>query len=467
LDSNASLFTVMAAIHAAGFDDDSASPSNHPLRAKVREYIAKKNPPVLADLRKYYENHRNAALGNYISYALTLEGPPLFRIAKTMKEPPPDALLLEAMSPLLARLWSEADLDTLFRQAQPAYEEAIARGFHEPITREILRANAFLRNPTSGYTGRRFQIYVELMAPPNQVHTRSFGDDYYVVVTPSPEAQVADIRRAYLYYLLDPLSLKYAKQVKEKNGLLQFAQPAPALDPHYKEDFYLLTTASLVRAVDVRLTNLNGNGKLQLIDQALREGFILAPFFYEQLPLYEKQELSMRLYYPEMVQAIDLKREDKRLTDVQWAAAKATKTIRVTTEAQKPQFTGALKTLEDAEDLYNQKQYPKAKDKFALVLQETDSRPLHSKAYFGLARISALSREFELAEKLFEKTLELSPDAEVKAWTLVYLGRMLYSVNEVDPAVERYKAALAVEGAPERARQAAERGLQEASAKKQ
>ncbi len=466
LDSNPSLFTVMAAIHAAGFDADMNSGANHPLRAQIRDYILKKNPPSLVDIRKFYQDHPNATLSNYISLGLTLEGPPLFRLSKTMKDPPPDASLLEALTPLLAKFWTEADLESVWKQIEPAYEQVIARSFHEPVTQEILRANAFLRNPTSGYTGRRFQIYVELMAPPNQVHTRSFGDDYYVVVTPSPEPQIADIRRAYLYYLLDPLSFKYAKQVKEKNGLLQFAQLAPALDAHYKEDFYLLTTACLVRAVDAKLTPVSGAAKLQLIDQALREGFILAPYFYEHLPAYEKQEKSMRLYYPDMIQAIDLRREDKRIAEVQWAEAKSNRTIRVTSEAKKPVLTGALKTLEEAEDLYNQKQYPKAKDKFALALQQTDAPSLHAKSYFGLARIAALSREFEMAEKLFDKTLDLGPDAEIKAWSLVYLGRMLFSVNEIEPALEKYKAALAVQGAPERARQAAEKGLQEASAKK-
>jgi tetratricopeptide (TPR) repeat protein len=467
LDGSPALFAVMTAINAAGFDVDINSSANSPIRAKVREYIAKKNPPSLAEIRKYYKDHPNATLTHYISLGLSIEGPPLFRLSKTLKDPPPDAMILEGMTPLLAKFWAEADLDTLWRQVEPAYDEVIAKSFHEPVTQEILRVNSFLRNPTSGYSGRRFQIFVELMAPPSQVHTRSFGDDFYVVVTPTTEPQVADIRRAYLYYLLDPLSLKYAKQVKEKNGLLQFAQPAPALDAHYKEDFYLLTTASLVRAVDAKLTPVSGNAKLQLIEQAQKEGFILAPFFYEQLPLYEKQELSMRLYYPEMISAIDLRREDKRLANIEWAAAKSTKTIRVTSEVPKPVFTGVLRTLEEAEDLYNQKQYPKAKEKYTLALQETDSRPLHAKAYFGLARIAALSREFEMSVKMFEKTLELTPDSEIKAWTLVYLGRMHYSVNEIEPALDRYKAALAVEGAPERARQAAERGMQEASSKKQ
>ena len=91
---------------------------------------------------------------------------------------------------------------------------------------------------------------------------------------------------------------------------------------------------------------------------------------------------------------------------------------------------------------------------------------MHAKSYFGLARIAALNREFELSEKLFEKTLELNPDAEIKAWALVYLGRMLYSINDLDPALEKYKEALAVEGAPKQARDAAAKGLQEASDKK-
>jgi tetratricopeptide (TPR) repeat protein len=202
------------------------------------------------------------------------------------------------------------------------------------------------------------------------------------------------------------------------------------------------------------------------VEQSFREGFILTPYFFEHLPVYEQQERAMRLYYGDMISAIDLKREDKRLSNVQWAEAKATKTIRVTSEAAKPTFTGVLKTLEEAEDLYNQKQYPKAKEKFSLALQQTDSRPLHAKSYFGLARIAALSREFEMSEKLFEKTLELEPEAEIKAWALIYLARMSFSLNEIDPALERYTAAMAVKGAPLRARQAAEKGLQEATEKK-
>ncbi len=42
-------------------------------------------------------------------------------------------------------------------------------------------------------------------------------------------------------------------------------------------------------------------------------GFILTPFFSEALPLYEKQETAMRMYFPDMMASMDLKKESKRL----------------------------------------------------------------------------------------------------------------------------------------------------------
>jgi len=93
-------------------------------------------------------------------------------------------------------------------------------------------------------------------------------------------------------------------------------------------------------------------------------------------------------------------------------------------------------------------------------LKETDEKPLHAKAYYGLARIAALEKDPELAERLFRKTLESDPDGYTKAWTHVYLGRLAEAAGERERAAEEYKAALAVEGASVAARQGAEKGLQ-------
>jgi len=41
LDASRTLFSVLAAINAGGYDADLASPANHPLRAIIREIAAK------------------------------------------------------------------------------------------------------------------------------------------------------------------------------------------------------------------------------------------------------------------------------------------------------------------------------------------------------------------------------------------------------------------------------------------
>ena len=463
MDGNPSLFAVLTAINAAGYDAGIDSPSAHPLRQKIREYIARKNPPSLGDLKKFYAGHPNLGLSQYISYALVLQGPPKFNYITNMKELPPDALAAAAMSTILERFWEETELDKLWREIQPAYDQLLEQ-YNEPVSLEILRANAFLRNPTSGYLGRRFLIYLDFMGAPNQFETRSYGDDYFVVITPTPKPPIDEIRHAYLFYVLDPLSLKYSNSIGDKRPLNRYVQAAPALDEHFKLDFYLLTTACLVKAVETRLSSLPPAQKAGKIDEALREGYVLAPFFYEQLPVYEKQEKSMRLYYPDMIAAISLDTENKRLANVQWAEKRSARVVRAAGEAPpKKILAGPAKTLEDAENFYWQKQYDQAREKYAAVLQETDSQPYHAKAYYGLARIAAVKTEFELAEKLFEKTLELSPETETRSWALVYLGRLSYTGCDPKAAIGHYKQVLAMEGAPASALKAAEEGIKDAS----
>ncbi|MEO6760708.1 MAG: tetratricopeptide repeat protein, partial [Saprospiraceae bacterium] len=221
-----------------------------------------------------------------------------------------------------------------------------------------------------------------------------------------------------------------------------------------------LTTACLAKAIEARLKK--GEGP-KMAEQALKEGFILVPYFYEALAVYEKQEVSMRLYYPELIEAIDLKKEDKRLQGVEFVSTRPTRTIKASRAEQPPEITGVFKTLEDAEDLDRAKKYADAKPLFLRVLQETPERPLHAKAYYGLARIAALQRDPELAVKLFEKVLQLEPDDTIKSLSHVNLGHLWAVNNEQERAVEQYQAALAVKGISPAIRKAAEKALQEIS----
>src|SRR5258705_6276919 len=82
LDGSRTLFSVLAAINAVGYDADLASPANSPLRQIVRREIAAKKPPVLDDLKYFYSKHRRPDpardLSQYVSFALSVKGPPDF-----------------------------------------------------------------------------------------------------------------------------------------------------------------------------------------------------------------------------------------------------------------------------------------------------------------------------------------------------------------------------------------------------
>ena len=462
LDGSLTLFTVLAAINVAGYDPDLDSPSNHPLRAAVRKHIEDLNLPVVSDLKKFYAAHKQEAaaqdLSQYVSFALSVKGAPDFSFRFRQLEVPPDVIALEALPPLMTRFFREARIEEIWAKSQPAFDEVIAR-YHVPTSRALLEVNSYLRNPTSGFTGRRFQVYVDLLGAPNQIQTRSYAGDSFVVLTPSPEPQVNDIRHAYLHYLLDPAVARYGIELEKKKPLADFAQPAPALPEAYKTDFMLLTVECLVKAVESRLAR--GAKRQELVDQALREGYILTPYFAEQMPVYEKQETALRHYVKDLIEKIDLAREDERLTKVEFAEAAQVRKARHVAPPPPPELKGADKTLAEAEGLYASKEWDKAKEAYLKALRETDDLPLHAKCYYGLARIAVIGKDPETGERLFQKALECQPDDYTRGWVLVYLGRLADAAGERDQAVQYYKNALSVRSASRAARLAAEKGIQE------
>lgn len=468
LDCSPTLFAIMAALNAAGYDEGINSPSNSPLRAMVRDYLAKQTMTVLPELRSFVRDHRPrgnfSEASQYISFALMNAGPPGFEPIRPDLPMPLDAAPLYELTPLLAAFYAESHLDRLWQQMRPMCRETLSE-YQLPVTRLVLESNAYLRNPTGNYLGRRFQIFIEPLAAPNQVLPRYYIDDYFVVVTPHAEAPVPEIRHAYLRYLLDPLGGKFADEIASKKSLFEYAQLAPALPGLYKSDFNLLATECLIKAVESRMDH-----NPAAAEQALREGYILTPAFAEQLAVYEKQDVALRLFLPDMLEKIDPKKEKERLAGVRYveqqAAPRVVRPATVVAEAPEPVLTGAAKTLADAEKAYEDHAFTDrnmatAKELYLRVLQESDQNPVHARAYYGLARIAVLERDGETGDRLFRKTLELEPDAETRSWSLLYLGRLADSQRDREQAKQYYQQALAVPGLPDQVREAAQKELQE------
>jgi predicted negative regulator of RcsB-dependent stress response len=452
------LFSALAAINAAGYDTgmDSSLNERFRVRTEVREELKKRQIPSLAELKEFYQAHLKASgsanLGQYISFALIANGPPNFEVPTL--QVPPDVAELKGFDELLARFYKEANLEELWNRAQPAYESAIGQ-YQEPVINTLFEANGYVRNP-SGYLGRRFQVYLDLLGEPNQIQVRSYRDDYYVVITPTTAPVVDQVRDAYLSYLLDPLTFKYAEVIKTKKSLEKLAQDAPALDLAYKDDFSLLMTKCLVKAITARMTR-SGANRQQLIDQAMREGFVLTAAFSDLLPAYEKQQEALRIYYPDLINAIDVRKEQKRIRSVDFVQTAAPA---VAVQPAKMQLDPAEQTLQAAEGLYEQGQYDLAEKQFKHVFEQTTDRAMQGRAYYGLARIATRQNKKDEAVELFQRTADCQPGPGITAWAHVYLGRLALAAGDPTRAQAQFKQALALEGASAAARQAAENGLQ-------
>jgi tetratricopeptide (TPR) repeat protein len=457
LDASENLFYVLAAINAAGFDDGIKLPDNSPLRMQLREYLAQQNIASLPELKRFFQaNGRKKSgvqdLAQYISYALSVTGPPEFAWRTRDVEVPPDAKALEGLTPLLIDFYRQANLEQLWRRARPVYDKEIEK-YHTHVLGMTTRVDGYLRVPAGGYLGRRFQIFIDLLGTPQQVQTRNYGDDAFVIVTPSAEPKMFDIRHAYLHFELDPIMIKYGMDLQQKRSLLDVVQLAP-LEDNYKNDFVLLANESLIKAVECRMDK-NKAG----IEQAMRQGYALTEFFSEQLPAFEQQQQGMRFYAEEMINAIDLKHETARISAVKFDSGQLQRKAQQVTVAG-PELSPAAKMLEEAEALYSAKSLDKSRDRFLKSLEQKGSAEEHAQAWYGLARISALQNQPDAAVKLFEKALSASPDPFTKAWSYVYLARLSKAADDPERAAKYYQEALAVPGASERALEAARKESQ-------
>jgi len=459
---NLTLFSTLAAINSAGYDAGMDSPLNehYRLRSQIRDELSKRKVASLAELKAFYKDHKKPTdtgdLSQYISFALLAGGPPEFALPRG--ELPADVEPLRPFSLILARFYKDANLGDLWNRSQQAYKAAVGE-YQDAVIATIFEANGYLRNP-SGYLGRRFQIYLDLLAAPDQVQVRSYRDDYFIVISPTSTPVVDEIRDAYLAYVLDPLSFKYSETIKSKKALQKYADSAPALDLAYKDDFSLLVTKCLVKAIDSRLMHASAEKKQAFVNEAMREGFVLTAAFADLLPSYEKQQDAFRLYYPDLISAVDVKKEERRLKTVEFVQSMPS---RVVAAPAKMQIDPAEETLASAEGLFEQHDLENSRKLFKKAFEQTSDKSKQGRAYYGLALIDLQEKHWDEALNLLGRTVEANPSPTITAWSHFYLGQLALKAGDPEKATAEFKSTLAIDGASETAREAAEKGLQSTS----
>jgi len=462
LDTSETLFTILASMNVCGYDAELNL--SDPVRKQIRGELvraAHDSDDALETTNvmcQYYHEHvrpdSSRDLAQYISLALYLGDPPNFLPKVKEAELPPDAANVVPFAKLAAAFYDRAGLHAIWQKHRDAYAR-LADRYHQPLSKTLFDTEIYLKLPSAGYLGRSFTVYLEPMGAPGQVNARNYGNEYYVVISPAgSELKMDQIRHTYLHYLLDPLSLKYPASIKRLDPLLESVKRAP-MEEAFKIDTSLLVTECLVRAVEIRT---QGNSKTpealrsDAVEKSMEQGYILTRYFYDSLVQFEKNPEGIRNAYIDLLSNVDLKKEEKRAAEIQFASNASPEVLRFSRPkdqhllllAEKRMSGGDLKT---AQDLAEQ------------ALRDGQEDP--GRALFVLAQIAAANKDMAGATGYFERALKVAQEPKVIAWSHIYLGRIFDLQEQRENALNQYHAALSTGGTLPEVKAAAERGLQQ------
>ncbi len=436
------------------------------IRAEVQRNLRESDEATAAmnSLCDFYQAHRAIDvphdLSQYVSLALYLGGPPQFLPRVKEYDMPPDAEPIGGFGAQLEKFYDKAGLHGIWLRHRAQYASLIER-YHKPLAQMVFDTDIYLKLQTGGYLGRTFTVYLDFLGDPNQINARNYGADYYVVVFPSPDLsadeglKMRQIRHTYLHYLLDPMAEKHPSAVKRLEPLLQSVKNAP-LEESFRSDISLLVTECMVRAIEIRTSGSKQTPEAmreQAVEDAVKQGYILTHYFYNSLLTFEKDPAGLREAYGDILDAIDIGKEQKAAAQVQF------------TDVVQPEVV-QLSKLEDRRMLYTAEQRLKAGD--AKGAQELAQEAIDKKigdqgrAFFILANVAVANKDREGALDNFQKAIQATRDPKVVAWSHVYVGRILDMKEEREAAMNEYRAALTAGAALPEVKAAAERGLQQA-----
>lgn len=466
------VFSVMAALNAAGFDYETPEKEMSEVRKAVRgavQLIEQTDPILYGQMKSFYDGHRTSTDESkeqvlYTSLALLLSGPPEFQLNVDQKNLPEDAWKILGFEKLVRELHQKAKLQALWQEHHAQYEAELA--VYRPLLKQVIQDTLrYFRTPPRIVLDREIIFIPDLLNAKNIVNARNLERVYYLIVGPTdnPADNHIQLQHEYLHFLLDPLVEKYAGTLLRHQELLNLAQNQPNIKSEYQNKFLLMTTESLIESMLLRL-HPPENLEKEMV-RLFREGLIFAPLFHRGLQSYESNDLlSFPAYCEALFQEISeekVKADEKSVAAIEdrdqaEKRAKASAERKVVEEISRTNRINSL--LREAGVLLADKQFDRAEQKLAQLLKED---PEHGSALFYTAQIAAQKKDHDRAFEFYGRSAQ-SPSTPgwVRAWALLRVGNFHAHRGEFEKARNCFQQILATEGDLKGARAEAEQSLQ-------
>jgi tetratricopeptide (TPR) repeat protein len=480
VDGSEAMFTTMCALLAAGYESDVSSDNWSAYRAQMRDRMQAQQGPAVEAVREFYREHQlrdpGAMLSRYLWFGLVSGPAPRFTPVLRRDELPPEVLALEGFSELLSAYYREQKIGPLWRQVQPVYNREIER-LHDQVSQIVFVTAGYLREIVDADNPRTFVIVIEPLVG-RITNVRNYADHYAIVLSGGEDVPIDLVRHAFLHYLMDPLPLQYPHVVVTKRAIFEKAAQAPRLAPELRDDFPSYVAECMVRAVEIKLKKFSPGQRDATLDQDDADGYVMVRPLYVGLAKFEGSEPSMTYYFPDLIRGIDLAAETRRVAALQFAPerdASAESAVAKEDVARRkalqpstiPDDSAAIAELTEGERHIAEKNARAAEASFKSVLEKY---PDQVRAWYGLGLVALLDHDAARAKEVFGRLTTgehaASADPMVMAWSHVYLGRIYDDEGQAGVAKSEFEAALEVKGLPERARDAAKKGLDDVSLEK-
>src|SRR5579862_1939426 len=475
VDGSEAMFTTMCALLAAGFESQVSSDGWTAFRTQIRERMEHAQGPAVDALREFYQKHQlndpGAMLSQYIWFGLVSGPAPNFKPTMKRDDLPPEVITLEGFSDILSKFYVEQHIGRIWVQVQPVYNHEIDQ-IHDTVSQIVFVATNYLRVIPNPGDPRTFSIVVEPLVG-RIMNVRNFQDHYAIILSGSADVPVDTVRHAYLHFLLDPLPLQYPHVIAVKRPLYEVALKAPRLTADLRDDYPSYFAECLVRAVELKLKRMSPGERDAALDTNDSDGYILVRPLFKALDSFEGAEPAMKYYFPDMVRTIDANAEMKRVSALKFAPpvgaprsaetqeqVARTRSVQAPHPSTVPNDQDAINDLTEGERRIAEKNPRAAEASFQRVLAKYPDQP---RALYGIGLVALIDHDAVRAKEVFGKLTSgehaATQDPMVMAWSHIYLARIYDDEGKAEEAKTEYQAALAVNGGPEQAKRAAEKGL--------
>jgi hypothetical protein len=545
VEADSRLIVVMAALEVAGFDP---TPGKEPsvFRQQMQRDLADINPELRRRLKEFFDrgnktrNRKTPAeqAAPYISMTLSLSPVPELLDPPRATDLPGELLDVLDFAPLLREFYRRSGiadkLPEYIRSHQaagdalrPTTNEMVTEllgylhtkpqtVFYEQIkTESKVKGKGTLQKVETRERERRFYIIPDLLAVPGTINFRNVGDDYYAIVQPMTPMGVdnppnalpravsfsnSEMRRAYLQFVLDPLVLRYGKEISAlREGIKKLLDARTQAGADVSPDIFLAVTRSLVAAADAKqeefekaeaatraaridiekakdtTAKLAVSKNLQTLKQALADesatqisdayerGAVLAFYFAEQFKGLEESEFDIASSLQDMLLSFDAGKEEGRLAQFADARKRALaareerrKKIadqqRIAAQNSAGRDLTLARALAEVEGMIGLKNFDQADERLSQLLSEHQGEP---RILYARGRVASLAAQSIFDEKALEEKLgraaayyraailnsNADTDSALLSLAHVALGRILEFNQQSGAALREYEAA--------------------------